>query len=539
MVRSFGMGYFVPAAIAALMFTVSANAQTLPVNISGSQLTSAAPSGANAAPLTAAASAGRMLFLADYAGLHRDGVNDDSQALAHAEADAMAQHRALYVGPGPLLIARPEILPALGNTALICEDVNNIYYQSNQGSVFLITGTKASPFRLTSDVTIRGCNFLYPNQTEAAAEANNGQPIVYPPLFANAGPGSSISSIHMSRLRVTNAYDLFAVDSVNPSNGARDGVGDVVISDMRAFALHDYFRFRNTPEVINVTNSLFSPESWQAILGGNGKALLNFYANNATLVHAVGQGTPTSSDGSFAWLFMENDYALGMLNGWLADGAAIQGTAINVGFDGVPNIVHVKPGGSLTNFEHRDSNVYASTGWFGSTVNPANIMPAAYYIDQPSPGGANLDVENIHDGWFGTGILATSAASSNIGGIRVAGQMEPFAASGTCYPAISIDTSQGNDPGMDVDVGDTRLWSNTSGCTGIAVNGNQMAVFIHGNRFSGLASAVNIGAVGGTPVVLEGNYDTFTSGHSVSGAVTRAAGQANFWWKWTNSAATE
>ena len=59
-------------------------------------------------------------------GLHRDGLNDDSPAVAAALSDAMRNHQALYVpSGGPILLAGGARLPRLDDVALIGDGVQD------------------------------------------------------------------------------------------------------------------------------------------------------------------------------------------------------------------------------------------------------------------------------------------------------------------------------------------------------------------------------------------------------------------------------
>jgi len=218
-------------------------------------LLAAAPALAQTAPQAPNELATNFLLLDNYP-VHRDCTSDDSAGVALAETAAMAQRRALYLGPGCIVIANAAALPLLANMAFIGEAVDALGDVPGQGTAFLITDRTVSPFRAAAqgNVAFYGSSFRWPAQTEAAAHAAGG-PIAFPPMLTGDGQGHGISALRLVHSRVVNAYDLLAMD-----DGGQ--IGDVVMDDVRAYAVHDYFRMRGpTVEVWQISNSLFSVES--------------------------------------------------------------------------------------------------------------------------------------------------------------------------------------------------------------------------------------------------------------------------------------
>ena len=177
------------------------------------------------------------LSLEGYPGLHRDGLNDDSPAVAAALSDAMRNHQALYVpSGGPILLAGGARLPRLDDVALFGDGVQDggPPPYGRRGSTFWITDDTESPFTLGRNWMVSKLNFFWPRQMERGQE-----PILYPPLFSNAS-GQPITTGVLEQLRVINAFDFFVADGPGPS----ETVGDVLIQGCRIYAVRDCFRLR-------------------------------------------------------------------------------------------------------------------------------------------------------------------------------------------------------------------------------------------------------------------------------------------------------
>ncbi len=236
------------------------------------------------------------VHLNSYSGLHRDGLGDDSQALGNALKDCIRDNRALLLGSGPIRINDAKAMPLLHNVALIGDGVDDIGPATTTGStLFMIYDETTSPFRLGVNVRISGINVFYPNQDDHGSE-----PRVMPPLMTGM-PGKGIGAVRLSNLRVLNCFDFLAHDSIGST------AGDITMQNLQVFAIRDYFRLRNVPEVIQISDSLFSWESlYPTRLGAN--ALRDYSARNGAWVHAVGDGTPTAAitGGEVVWVFAES-----------------------------------------------------------------------------------------------------------------------------------------------------------------------------------------------------------------------------------------
>ena len=276
------------------------------------------------------------LSLEGYPGLHRDGLNDDSPAVAAALSDAMRNHQALYVpSGGPILLAGGARLPRLDDVALIGDGVQDggPPPYGRRGSTFWIIDDTEPPFRLGRNWMVSKLNFFWPRQMERGQE-----PILYPPLFSNAS-GQPVTTGVLEQLRVINAFDFFVADGPGPS----ETVGDVLIQGCRIYAVRDCFRLRSTPEVIQVSDFLFSYEPFGFEVGQYGKktpsySLREFTTSRGCFLHVVGDGTPGSASRTTAGLFTCNVFIYGYGRGVWADRGAIFARLAETSFDGVATV---------------------------------------------------------------------------------------------------------------------------------------------------------------------------------------------------------
>lgn len=221
------------------------------------QKVSGALAGADVSTATVLASAGtsrRSLSarFSDYVniddfGLARDGVTDDSPRVAAAVNAAIARAGKLYVPSGGPILMAGAAQPVLQAISVFGDGLTDIGYPYGHiGSQFWITDTQKSAFYLGTNVTIDGVVFFYPNQIDQPSA-----PIVYPPLFTS-GPGVvQVAMLTINNCQITNAYDVLTIPETVVC-------GDVVISNNRICAVNTCFTLPNVPEVIYVSNNLFS-----------------------------------------------------------------------------------------------------------------------------------------------------------------------------------------------------------------------------------------------------------------------------------------
>jgi hypothetical protein len=180
-------------------------------------------------------------------GLVRDGVTDDSPRVLAAVNAAIAKNGKLYVPTGgPILLAGAAQI-SLQNIAMVGDGLTDLGYPYGHiGSQFWITDTQKSPFYLYSSITIDGIVFFYPNQIDQPSA-----PTVYPPLLTSAPGSGQIALLTIQNCQITNAYDVLTV----PENVV---FGDVLISGNRICAVNTCFTLPNVPDVVYVTDNLFS-----------------------------------------------------------------------------------------------------------------------------------------------------------------------------------------------------------------------------------------------------------------------------------------
>lgn len=193
-----------------------------------------------------AARFGDVVNIDDF-GLARDGVTDDSTRVLAAVNVAIAKAGKLYVpAGGPILLGGAAQIP-LYNIAIFGDGLQDIGYPYGKiGSQFLITATGGSPFLLSTSITLDGLVFFYPNQIDQPSA-----PIVYPPLFTSAADAVQVAMLTIKNCQITNAYDVLTV----PENVV---CGDVIISGNRICAVNTCFTLPNVPEVIFISDNLFS-----------------------------------------------------------------------------------------------------------------------------------------------------------------------------------------------------------------------------------------------------------------------------------------
>ena len=320
-----------------------------------------------------AAMAADCTKLEDFAsyGLHRDGVRDDSACVGAALTYCMTVKTPLYItSGGPIVIANASLLPALSYVTIIGSGVIPYGLSSSStngiGSTFFITDTVNPVFRISVGVTFRGCNFFWPTQTEAACSANGGNPVAFPPLFSPTS--SSISRVIFDSLVVINAYDFIVADA------SGDGVGDIVVSKCRIMALRDTLRIRNTSEVIQITDCLFSPEVYDYnMLSGPTYALLFWFSNNSNFIHAIGNGA-SDVTGNVVNVFGTNSYIYGHRTGIYADTGAAWVNLTNVGMDGIQQPWRCDPGGSIITSFHKNSVIFQYNSWSQITSQPSALL---------------------------------------------------------------------------------------------------------------------------------------------------------------------
>jgi hypothetical protein len=221
------------------------------------------------------------IYLADF-GADPTGTNDCTSALVAAIAAAKSLgHSAVNCSGGTWRIHTGGI--SLEDIALYADsppDFADTY--GNSGAVFSLTGTSTSPFLVERGWSLRNLTFYYPNQ-----DGSTVNPIVYPPLFT----GGYVAGVDIDNCTVLNAYDVFEFTDDH-------AVGDFRLTNCRIYGIHSVFEFyQGAPEIINITDSLFSHGIFEPALEPN-TYLRNYTATNGTFfLIDVGSSSHTSVDG--------------------------------------------------------------------------------------------------------------------------------------------------------------------------------------------------------------------------------------------------
>jgi hypothetical protein len=230
-------------------------------------------------------------------------------------------------------------MPSLSNISLIGVEVDSIYEGTTQygGTSFVIIDSSGPVFSLVTNVTIDGCVFYYPDQTEANYNTETGSPMIYPPLITNQW-GNKMGAITIKNCRFTNPFDLFVVDAPGGS------YGDIFIDSCRGWAVRDYFRFSTGTEVMLISNCLWSIESYGSELNG----LTTHNLRNWHIAYSSFQHIVASSSQNAPGAFCSDSYLLGMNTVTRVDlgTVSIPGNTgwvkySDCGFDGLPCMLSV------------------------------------------------------------------------------------------------------------------------------------------------------------------------------------------------------
>ena len=209
------------------------------------------------------------------------GVEDCTTALNDAINCAKAGSGVVYVPKGKYRINTGGV--TLDDISIIgCGVPEKGLPYDNNGSVFLLDSTTATPFTLGRAVNLEGLSFFYPNQNDTTVS-----PIVYPALFA----GSYVSQFLMTNCTIVNAYDGFRFDGYV--------VGDIRISMNRIYCINRVFYFlTGAPEIINLTDNIFSFGVYEDVTNTAPFYLRDYTAQNGSfLVGDMSGGGWTSIDG--------------------------------------------------------------------------------------------------------------------------------------------------------------------------------------------------------------------------------------------------
>ncbi|MBV9734559.1 MAG: hypothetical protein JO209_01520 [Acidisphaera sp.] len=462
----------------------------------------------------------------DAFGLARDGRTDDSARFQAAIDAAMARTGRLYIGAGGPILLTDAFSASLHDVAIAGDGVRDIGESGvygHAGSQIWITGRRRSPFLLGGAVSFEGVNFFWPGQTEAACAGNGGEPIAYPPLFGQQDPPAQVNRFDFVNCQVTNCYD-FLVDTGN-SGGAV--LGAVNLERCHIYAVRNCLTLQLVPEVVLISDTLFSWGAYQNEVNPGATHHLRDFSNaRGCWLKVVGDGTGARFPSTqVQGIKATNCYVYGPAKGiWCAGGCLGLSTLIGVGFDAVPTVLQVDPGGSLVDFR------FLGGKWYPLRIASASgADTTAIVIRDPAPGYplqlscSGLEIPFI-DGSLaaisGDAVGLVSFSDLRCGAIgHTGGGRGP-------YDGLAIDARNAE---LRVALSDFAPQNPATAGTALRI-GAAALVSIVNNVFRDFTVAVDIGAGVGT-VTLDGNTSLRTRGKtSVTGAgAGRASGRSNNW----------
>jgi hypothetical protein len=362
------------------------------VNLTGGTISGASVSTAEATtnfsgavPRTLAAHFADTLNINDF-GLARNGTTDDSARFVAACQTAIAQQLKLYIPSGGPILLTDAAQQNLQNICIYGDGIRDYDSPSgygHEGSQLWFTGTTNTPFLIGPNVQFQGINFFWPNQTEAATAGNGNLPIVYPPLFAQQSPAQNIVYFNFVDCQVTNCYDFFTALSTVAV------VGNCIFERCTIYAIHNCFTLSNVPEVVFISNCLFTWGVFGSVVSvGPTYNLRNFTNTQGTWLKVVGNGTATTaSTTTVGGILSSNNYVYGSSRGiWLAAGTMDVSAFANTGFDTVPTVLQGDPGCAMFSTRFTGGTWYPI--YFNQTGEPDTT---AILINNPAPAGVNFN----------------------------------------------------------------------------------------------------------------------------------------------------
>jgi hypothetical protein len=447
----------------------------------------------------------------DFAGVTCGGTVDDSTALAAATASLAGTGADLLVPKDCKILLAGASQVSLVGMNLIGENGRDVAYPYGQsGSQIYLTDTVRAPFTVGSGWAVRRLTFLWPNQTEIAAAANAGQPIIYPPLMVNGNSGAAqVIAWQFTDNQVTNAYDVFDFSSSG-------GMGGALVSGNIIYNLHYAFILNRMAVESFIVNNTFTPFAYQNVaLAGPTYNLRNYSGINAEVIRVVGAGTQSTAPGpGVDGLKMINNYTFGygygthVVGGWLNISSITAG-----GYDGVLHPLTVDAGGLVSSLQYL-GGLWITYRYGDNTADaPAiEVLPTSYPASTLLLNGVNATSVNGQCINFtaGTGSLLSLVDTHFPACGGTTGQTGPF------------DAVTFNAPGGTLNVlgGEFGVGQNRTGGNAFTISAATSAV-LTGARFNGWGAVINTAVAG---VAATGNRSTNSVGtNAIIGAQQSAA----------------
>lgn len=435
---------------------------------SGASLVGYTQGGTGAASLTVQTKLRMDINLLDF-GADPTGTTDCTTALINAIAAAKLASGVVLIPKGKFRITTGGI--EVGNVELRGSGIheNSSPYDDN-GSVFLLYSTTASPFVLRSGFNLQGLTFFYPGQTGATVS-----PVVYPALFS----GTYISAGSIVECNIINAYIGLEV------TGSGASIGDFLVSRCRIYCVHTVFNLLSgSPEVITLTDTIFSLGIYNAVANASPYYLRNYTATyGAVMIIDIAAGAYTTVDG----LSMQGCLVFGYRYGTVvrSGGLAISKFVNNL-FDATQTAFQVETAGYAVacNFTN---NIFVSTNNYLTTTTAACLSFAGT--------GAHTNLVILNNEFSsGQGNLISMDGTSIADEVMIVGNKFKSwginTAAVTQYYAIMLNDPEGS---VEVLIANNQFKNNADQGSGIWVRTVSSAL-IEGNQFITCYYPITVGS---------------------------------------------
>jgi hypothetical protein len=318
-------------------------------------------------------------------------------------------------------------------------------------------------------------------------------PIVYPALFSPSPTGLT-QAFKFRHSTVINAYNFLDFNAAT--------IGTVDIGDSNIWAVNNAFMLGNVPEVFFIHDCLFS----LGVGAGSTSPLALWYSQHGTFAVISGLAAINAVD----------VYVFGSRYGVhvLSTGNVYLGRFLGGGFDQIPSILTIDPGGTMGAF------AFGSQYWNAQFYNSNAPLPAAAVYIPNASGTASQQI--IFNDIFASahGSLFNITGIKNLGP-KISG-MEAYICVAQTSGRCDFITGSANFMADDNQI--TSVGSGSATSYGITVNGLNrpnapQTVTVNGNTFYNMINSVTVNTAEDRVVML-GNASTNTVTKDVTGTYT-------------------
>ena len=462
-----------------------------------------------------------------------DGIVDDSQKLANAANELRGTGTEIYIPGNCRIRMAGAAQPWLSGVAIVADGVreygtppNQAVYGQQGGTVIIDAAlTGASPFVVSSDWAFRGVNFYWAGQTEAAAVANSGNPIIYPALVAQHGT-DNVVNWEVYNCQIENAYDILDF------HAAGKNVGFFHFTHNLAYAFDKVFYLQGAGGESFIEHNDFTPAAYYfGTLGQITKNLLNYGALNETIFYIIGNGTgSTNSTTPVAGLHLTQNYVYAAHAYFNNIGGSVNLASI------VGDSLDTTGNGLLSSAGGAFSSVDVTGGtWLIGTLNSPSTVGEAIQVASGSGPNNSLTLNGVAiTAVAGPGIqfynTQTSASLNNSltlngGSVSHVGNISGSARNGIEYNATGGGTLIVN--GVQINTSNVA----ETAASGINVAGVPASVALTGNTISGFGIPLTLNQTTGKCSVSSNiATGTLVAGKTIAGAGAALCAQsANNW----------